>query len=157
MLCGLGTQSLPLTKAGLICWQLTAWKRSRFFLKLSIHLSIYLPPFLSVSKPQCSGTYLSTISASWKLSTHSMATNGIQQAGGLWSPQRRTSKNYQAIAPVCIPDDAASENQPVMIQDVIFSFINQYSCESVQPVIGRLTPHFSWKKKKKEGIRVLTL
>lgn len=68
---------------------------------------------------------------------------------GSVTPERRTSKNHQAIAPIRIPDDTASEDQSVMIQDVVFSLIHEYSCESVQLVIGRLTPHFSWGKKKR--------
>lgn len=31
MFCGLATQSLPLSKAGLICWQLSVSKKSHFF------------------------------------------------------------------------------------------------------------------------------
>lgn len=57
MSCSLGTQSLPLTKAELIWWQLNAWeKKSLFFEEKSfflnhpspsIHPPTHFPPFLS--------------------------------------------------------------------------------------------------------------
>ena len=153
MFCGLGTQSLPLSKAGLICWQLSVWKKShfffpkkKFFLNSSIHLSISLPPFFKAI-------------VFWYIPEHHIyiVKTKCPQCGYEWNPagwgfvtpERHTSKNHQAIAPICIPDDTASENQSVMIQDVVFSLIHEYSCESVQFVIGRLTPHFSGKKKKR--------
>lgn len=155
MFCGLATQSLPLSKAGLICWQLSVSKKSHFFFPLKkkfflnsfIHPSISLPPFLKAI-------------VFWYISEHHIyiMKTKYPQCGYEWkpagwgfvTPERRTSENHQAIAPVCIPDDTASENQSVMIQDVVFSLIHEYSCEFVQLVIGRLTPHLSWKKKKKE-------
>lgn len=59
------------------------------------------------------------------------------------SCRKHTSINHQTITPVCVPDDAAPEQKPVMVQEVGVPQIGQDSGKLVQLVIGGLTPNFS--------------
>lgn len=65
--------------------------------------------------------------------------------GWVWL-RERTRVNHQAIAPVCVPDDAASEQEPLIVQEVGVPQVAQCSGKPVQLVVGRFAPNFSCEK-----------
>lgn len=77
--------------------------------------------------------------------------------------RNRTSVNDQTIAPVCVPDDAAPEQEPLGVQYVGVPQVAQCSRKLVQLVIGRLASNFSCRKREeclaerqKEDLLVIT-
>lgn len=66
------------------------------------------------------------------------------------SIRKPTSINYQTTAPICVPDDAAPEQEPVVVQVVAVPQIVQDSGKLVQLVVGRLTSNFSCREVREE-------